>query len=267
MNTELQDYLNRIDCPTTPLITTYNFDVEGLDFIALGITNQLDFESALGVTCGDFAITSTRIQAEILTNPSQELDLRYFSLTAVNYISLADLQGLYLANNQLTTFNPTKPLANTLQLLLLSNNQIATFNPTLALPNSLNALNLDNNQIATFNPTLALPSSLNKLSLLNNQITNFNTTLALPSSLNELKLGGNQLVDFNPTIPMPVSLKILDFTFNQMTTAGYTISETWATTQPSFTSICDIYFTGNPDLVTGTNLETILVSKNTAVTA
>jgi hypothetical protein len=64
---------------------------------------------------------------------------------------------------------------------------------------------------------------------------------------------------------MPVSLTVLDLASNQMTTAGYIASETWATAQPAFTSTCLIKLQNNIDSVTGTNLETILLTKNTTV--
>jgi hypothetical protein len=59
----------------------------------------------------------------------------------------------------------------------------------------------------------------------------------------------------------------LDLAGNLMTTAGYTISETWANAQTSFTSPCVVVFTLNVNSITGTNLETILISKNCLVIA
>ena len=50
-----------------------------------------------------------------------------------------------------------------------------------------------------------------------------------------------------------------------MTLSGYTASETWATNQPSFTNVCDIYFTNNIDSINGTTLKTILLTKNTNI--
>jgi hypothetical protein len=50
-----------------------------------------------------------------------------------------------------------------------------------------------------------------------------------------------------------------------MTTAGYTTSQTWANAQTSFTSLCTVSFTGNVNPISGTNLETILISKNCLV--
>jgi Leucine-rich repeat (LRR) protein len=172
---------------------------------------------------------------------------------------------LALADNQIVTFNPTIALPASLTILTLDSNQIVTFNPTIALPTNLSVLSLARNQIVTFNPTIALPTSLSGLYLGFNQIATFNPTIALPTNLNELALGANQIVAFNPTIPLPNSLDILNLTNNLMTTAGYTTSQTWANAQTSFTSLCTVSFTGNVNPISGTNLETILISKNCLV--
>jgi hypothetical protein len=103
--------------------------------------------------------------------------------------------------------------------------------------------------------------------LSNNEIVDFNPTKPLNSNLEALILDVNLMEKFNPTIPMPVSLTALKLDSNQMTTAGYTASETWATAQPAFTSTCLIQIRGNIDSASGTNLETILLTKNTTVVA
>jgi len=87
------------------------------------------------------------------------------------------------------------------------------------------------------------------------------------SSLEFLSLNTNQLESFNPAIALPSSLQHLELSNNQMTTAGYIDSETWANTQPSFTNNCEVYIGGNNDSVNGTNLKTILESKNCTVYA
>lgn len=81
-----------------------------------------------------------------------------------------------------------------------------------------------------------------------------------------LYLSGNQIVAFNPAIPLSNSLLSLHLDFNQMTIQGYIDSEVWATNQPSFTSTCEVNFSDNIDSVVGTNLETILLSKNCTIT-
>jgi hypothetical protein len=52
-----------------------------------------------------------------------------------------------------------------------------------------------------------------------------------------------------------------------MTTAGYTASEPWANNQPSFTNNCNIRFNNNINSVTGTNLASILLTKNATIFA
>jgi len=108
-------------------------------------------------------------------------------------------------------------------------------------------------------------NGLQVLFLESNLITTFNPTIALPNSLQELTLSFNSITTFNPTIALPNSLIILNLSENQMTLSGYTASETWATNQPSFTNVCDIYFTNNIDSINGTTLKTILLTKNTNI--
>ena len=52
-----------------------------------------------------------------------------------------------------------------------------------------------------------------------------------------------------------------------MATSNYIDSEIWATAQPSFTFGCSINFSDNINSVNGTNLKTILESKNCTVIA
>jgi len=111
----------------------------------------------------------------------------------------------------------------------------------------------------------ALPIGLQNLYLGDNQIVDFNPSIALPIGLQNLNLGNNQIVNFNPSIALPIGLQNLELSVNQMTIAGYTASETWANAQPSFTSSCNVYFTSNIDSVSGTDLETILISKNCTI--
>jgi Leucine-rich repeat (LRR) protein len=176
------------------------------------------------------------------------------------------LVNLELQNNQIVTFNPSLALPTSLNSLALSSNQIVTFNPSIALPTSLTALNLNFNQIVTFDPSIALPTSLTNLALGWNNIVTFNPSIALPTSLSSLSLNDNDIVTFNPSLTLPTSLTNLDLSNNLMTTAGYTGSEPWANSQTSFTSTCDVNFNNNINSVTGTNLSTILGTKNCTIT-
>ena len=89
--------------------------------------------------------------------------------------------------------------------------------------------------------------------------------IGVVNGLTTLYLASNQIVKFNPTIPLPSSLTFLYLGGNQMTLAGYTESEVWANAQPAFTNPCNVYFKGNIDSITGTNLEAILISKNCVI--
>lgn len=131
----------------------------------------------------------------------------------------------------------------------------------------LKYLTFFNNEITTFNPTKALPKGLLSLGLNGNQITTFDPTIELPSTLNDLGLSENRLTNFNPTLNLPVSLTYLGLYANLITESGYTVSENWASSQPTFTNTCSIDFSFNIDSVDGTNLKTILLTKNTTVTS
>jgi len=73
-------------------------------------------------------------------------------------------------------------------------------------------------------------------------------------------------VTFNPSNTLPISLTSLNLSYNQMTTAGYTGSQVWANAQPSFTTTCNVNFSNNTNSVTGTTLESILLTKNCTIT-
>jgi hypothetical protein len=240
-----------LDCcgPVVPPISPF-FDVTA-DWSAMGVTNQSDFENylttALGatsVTISSFNLTGNKLEATMVVTGVATLNLAVSDVTAVDKIGGFD---------------------NTLTTIDLSFNLLTTFNPVIALPSSLTLIKLYQNQIVTFNPTLPLPAGLIELNLAGNQIVTFNPTLPLPSTLEVLELGGNNIVIFNPTNSLPISLTGFSLDNNQMTTAGYTSSEPWANSQPAFSSNCNINFGSNINSVTGTNLETILLTKNCTI--
>jgi len=278
---------------------SYNFDITA-DWRLVGtvpVSDQATFEDwltndlgATSVVISSFDLTGNRLQANITVAGVVTINLASKNVTLVEKIGGFDssllilgLNGnqivtfnpsiplpsslgiLQLNGNQIVTFNPTIALPSSLALLGLSYNQIVTFNPSIALPNSLISLTLDGNLIVTFNPTIALPSSLTQLLLQGNQIVTFDPTLSLPSSLIELGLSGNQIVIFNPSNELPISLTQLALDSNQMTTAGFTSSEPWANAQTAFSSTCTVSMFSNINSITGTNLETILLTKNCTI--
>lgn len=162
------------------------------------------------------------------------------TITGLGYLS--GLTSLGLEVNNLTTIDVSQNTV--LQLLGLSDNLF-----TDAGVNNL-----------------VLPDSLQILYLNRNQIVNFDPTLPLPSGLENLQLGSNQIVTFNPTLPLPSGLVLLYLSNNQMTTAGYTASEPWANAMSIIPGRGSVYFSGNVNSITGTNLETILTAKGWTVT-
>jgi Leucine-rich repeat (LRR) protein len=224
--------------------------IAGLEYLGLGNNQIVTFDPSI-------ALPNSLLSLELNSNQIVTFDPS---------IALpSGLTGLSLGNNQIVTFNPTLALPSGLIELGLGGNQIVTFNPTLALPSGLTNLGLNENLIVTFNPTLALPSGLQELYLGNNQIVTFDPSIALPNSLLSLGLNGNQIVTFNPSIALPSGLQELYLNDSQMTTAGYTLSEPWANSMSVIPGRGTIYFGGNVNSISGTNLETILIAKGWSV--
>lgn len=197
-----------------------------------------------------------------------DIDLGENNITSFDNVTWPNTLNNYLGlyDNAIISFNPVTPLPNTLIELELGNCQLTTVDD-IVWPSDLEYLYLGDNQIVTFDPNNTLPSGLIYIGLSDNQIVNFDPTIALPNSLEELDLDRNQIVTFNPTLPLPNSLQFLFFYSNQMTTVGYTNSEPWANAMSIIPGRGGIYFFGNPNSVSGTNLETILISKGWAVYA
>ena len=277
-----EDWLTN-DLGATSVVIS-SFDLTGnrlkADIIVNGVTvlNLTNKNVTLVEKIGGFNSSLTQIRLDnnqivtfnpLIPLPSTVTQIRLNNNQIVTFspsIALpSSLTELRLDNNQIVTFNPLVALPSGLLVILLTNNNITTFNPTIALPNSLTFLNLDNNNIVTFNPSIALPNSLTFLNLINNQIITFNPTIALPTNLLELRLDNNNIVIFNPSIILPTGLINLGLSSNQMTTAGYTSSEPWANAQTAFSPTCTTFFPGNSNSITGTNLETILLTKNCTI--
>lgn len=203
-----------------------NFDVTA-NWSLLGISDQASFEDYLvGQGATSVTINSFSLSANRLEA----------SIDVVGVISL-DFNSI-----QVTDVNKIDGFDSLLQIYLI------------------------NNQLTEFSPSIPLPSTLQDLYMSINQITEFNPSIPLPSSLVNLDVSENLLTFFNPSIPLPQSLMTLNLSVNQISSSGYTNSEPWALAQPSFTEQCQIIFTFNASSVVGTNLQTILLTKNTIIT-
>jgi hypothetical protein len=104
-----------------------------------------------------------------------------------------------------------------------------------------------------------------RLSLNSNNLTNFDFEDDLPNDFKEIELANNQLTIFEKQLPS--SLFSLDLENNLLDLSSYIAMENWANNLPNFTEPCYIVFSGNTDSVAGTELETILKSKNVIVRA
>lgn len=93
-----------------------------------------------------------------------------------------------------------------------------------------------------------------------NRITEFNPSKKLPFSLEVLSLFENQLQFFSPDLALPSGLVTINLEANQFKIIGYTASEGWAT-KAAVNTNTSIYFANNLDSVSGTNLETILITQ------
>jgi hypothetical protein len=111
---------------------------------------------------------------------------------------------------------------------------------------------------------IGVVNGLQSLMLFSNQLTSFNPAIDFPD-LAVLIISQNQLSIFNPPVGLPVTMRYLDLNSNEMTTAAYTVMESWANSLLPFTSTCNVLLGGNTDSVSGTTLKTILESKNCTV--
>lgn len=102
--------------------------------------------------------------------------------------------------------------------------------------------------------------SLLSINLGENRITEFNPSKKLPFDLETLSLYNNTMQFFNPDLPLPSGLVSINLQSNQFKLIGYAASEGWAN-KAAVNSNTFIYFTNNPDSVSGTNLETILTTQ------
>lgn len=274
-----------------------------IQFLETGEDGGGEINSFLNVSVTDFVFTDLgngyqRVQCSLTAdaNPTNSYEVYFTYMDIIDIKGVGNIQNveyLYLTDNLLTEFNPAYALPSSLIQLYLNYNQLTTFAPTLplpsslsileftsnqlsslsmdalvaSLPNSLTRLDLAANPIITFNPNVALPSSLLELSLNVAQIVTFNPTIALPSSLQLLGLNLNSIVSFSPTVALPTSINLLDLSYNQMTTAGYTASESWANSLTVVPGRGEFRVDNNINSISGTTLETILISKGWTVTA
>lgn len=129
---------------------------------------------------------------------------------------------------------------------------------------NLERLDIEYNDLT--NIDVSQNTNLERLNLNGNNLTDaVVNNLVLPSSLTDLGLADIGITNFNPTTALPSGLTFLNLSYNQMTLAGYTASEPWANAMSVIPGRGDIFINGNVNSASGTNLETILISKGWTV--
>jgi len=140
---------------------------------------------------------------------------------------------------------------------------ISYINPEIVLPQNLITLSIQQSETLTI-VDFTIPPTLSDIILGQNLISTVLIDFTQSSSLASISLAINKLTSF--TNQLPENLAFLDLSDNLLTTDSYISMEEWATNLPTFTSECQMLFTGNIDSITGTDLETILLTKNVVIT-
>lgn len=95
-------------------------------------------------------------------------------------------------------------------------------------------------------------------------VTNINK-IGNINGLQQINIGFNPNINISNSLIFPSSLIGIELNNNLFDNSKYVGLEAWANAQPAFTSTCTIFFAGNTNSISGTNLETILISKNCLV--
>jgi hypothetical protein len=165
----------------------------------------------------------------------------------------------------LTNRNTNGQYENNLTQIIINGFSLVGNKLTCYLSANGTILNLNQMDVVEFKGIGNISGLLTLLSGYSN-LTSFDPSFPLPNTLSYLFLSLSQLTSFNPAIRLPVSLIHLNLGGNPMTTEGYEVSEEWANSQPSFTNPCQIYFYEPVNWIGGTNLQTILLTKNVYLT-
>lgn len=243
--------------------------------LPLNDLNLQTFDEVTDVVLEDFIKTQNYVQKqnETLYFVIKEVD-NLFDVTADNWKSdVSDEQGfttllenMNMSNIQISnySFNGSRVRCNLNcegTELDLKSSGVTQVN-SIGRISGLLYLRLLSNSLTKFDPLIPLPNTLLGIRLSENNLAEFNPTLPLPESLTDLDLSKNNLTRFSLTLPLPITLIELDLNSNLLNNLSYTLMEPWANAQPSFLSNCNINFSYNIDSISGTQLQTILTSKN-----
>lgn len=231
--------------------TVLNFDVTA-NWSGQGVTNKQSFilfmesKGLSNITVTNFNLNGNNLQCNLTANVVEQYALDKMGVTEIKKLGniLNIYEYLYIYLSDMSNYNP-EVVPNAKRILIQNNSLKINFNPKLPLYSGTTTIHIINNSLEEFNPSLPLPNNLEFLELHNNPNLNTSTFCLLNT--------------------LPISLTNITLVNCTLSLADYTNLEIWANAQPSFTNTCTINFAGNTNSVSGTNLETILISKNCSV--
>ena len=240
-------------------------DVLSADFDPAPLPSNLIFEG-IYEQCYNFDITANwNLTTDVNGNVAPVTDEASFIQFLTNgYYGDNDLTNIVVTHFNLESGRLTCNLFANGTALVFEEMEVSEVNG-FGVVNGLEYLSFRTNDLTEFDIYELIPDTVTTFSLDDNDLTDFDPP-SLPLNLNLLTIRDNKLSKFNPSINMPVTLTYLAIGDNLITTYGWTASEAWANSQPSFTSNCDVDLSGNTDTALGTTFKTILESKNCTVT-
>jgi Leucine-rich repeat (LRR) protein len=187
----IKDYKNIPD--TAAVLISFNidnnstsFDIEGSDFF----TARVDWGDGVINNYAGYTIT---VSHTYTTNGIHNASFKFNSFSTVTALLLNNQKVVYIDNldlltqlyslglsyNQLTHFNPRKPLSGSLTYLSLDHNNISNFNLSLPSINALQIINVGYNDLVKFHINGPTPRNTYVVDLSNNQlpVTEINSIL------------------------------------------------------------------------------------------
>ncbi|QLE48966.1 TIR domain-containing protein [Nostoc sp. C057] len=191
-----------------------------------------------------------------------ELDLSLKGLTSLppEIGQLANLQTLYLYNNQLSSLPPEIGQLTNLQTLYLYSNQLSSLPPEIVQLTNLQTLYLGSNQLSSLPPEIGQLTNLQILYLYNNQLSSLPPEIGQLTNLQTLYLYNNQLSSLPPEIGQLTNLQTLYLYNNQLSSLPPEIGQ--------LTNLQTLYLSSNqlsslpPEIVQLTNLQSLNLSSN-----
>jgi internalin A len=147
-----------------------------------------------------------------------KLDLSFKGLTTLppEIGQLANLQTLYLYNNQLSSLPPEFGQLTNLQTLQLNRNQLSSLPPEIGQLTNLQTLYLGSNQLSSLPPEFGQLTNLQTLQLNRNQLSSLPPEFGQLTNLQTLQLNRNQLSSLPHEIVQLTNLQTLDLDGNQL---------------------------------------------------